>query len=414
MRKKIILCAMFFCILLFGANIETIMAQQVDGNDINYMLTADGVLTISGTGEITSLKEEQMEQKHGIDTSEVKKIVISNGITSIGEYACSDYPNVLEVKMADSVRTIGESAFEKNSKLKKVELSPNIDEISAFAFYECTSLKTLTGINCSKIGRYAFSGCVNLRDFTLPDKVTTIGERAFWACFSLTKFTFPKELVKIDKKALYNCPGLKSITNRSAKSWDLKIVNGARTWYCGKKKVTKVASGKTVKAVAKKYKVKYQLNGGKMKGKAKTSYRYGVGIKANQMPKPVRKGYRFVEWLNTSNSTRDCVGVLDFGEKTFRAIWVKYQVKPLGGGKVKICAEYAPKKAVYHVVVQCSLKKDMSNPKRFNFSSKKKELIVKGLEKGKRYYFQLAGVYYPEHYLYDYADWKFKQSVVVK
>lgn len=55
--------------------------------------------------------------------------------------------------------------------------------------------------------------------------------------------------------------------NNSNVSIALDTLKGKRKWYVGKKKVTKLKPGKTAKAVYKKYKIKYKLNGGKIVGK---------------------------------------------------------------------------------------------------------------------------------------------------
>ncbi len=414
MTRRILISIMLIVCSFFVCSKETMTSVRTTSNNINYHLSADGVLTISGTGEVTCLDDDERKERYGIRRKDVKKIVISRGITSIGEYGCCDYTNVREIEMADSVRTMGASAFERCSKLKTIKLSANLDEISAFTFDQCVSLETVTGLACSKIGEYAFSGCTKLHNFELPDKVTSIGEKAFYGCHSLTKFTFPKELDKLGKKALSSCPRLKTITNRSAREWDLQVAKGARTWYCGKKKVTKVASGKTVKAVAKKYKIKYHLNGGSMLGKVKTIYRYGTGIKANQMPKAVRNGYRFVGWSNVLSPGTDYVSIGEIGAKTFHAIWMKCGVKTIGGGKVKVTAEASPEKEARVVWARYSTKKNMSGAKILRFDRQKKEATLSKLKKGKRMYFQFAAFHHGDDDMNEYADWKFKQSVVVK
>ena len=65
-------------------------------------------------------------------------------------------------------------------------------------WYANRSTITSVRINgATSIGDYAFDGCYNLSNFTLPDSITSIGDSAFYNCSSLTSITIPESVTEI-------------------------------------------------------------------------------------------------------------------------------------------------------------------------------------------------------------------------
>ncbi|MBE5933300.1 MAG: hypothetical protein E7263_07755 [Lachnospiraceae bacterium] len=98
----------------------------------NAMWTfADGVLTISGSGEIY---ESFSSKALGAIREKITKIVIKSGITDIPRSAFSSIQNLTEVVIEDGVKTIGDAAFGYNSKLAKVTIPSSVTYIADDAF----------------------------------------------------------------------------------------------------------------------------------------------------------------------------------------------------------------------------------------------------------------------------------------
>lgn len=69
-------------------------------------------------------------------------------------------------------------------------------------------IKAEIGSNCTRINKYAFSNCVNLKTITIPQSVLQIDAYAFYVCSSLRAVVFPNSIVQIDQYAFSNCYGL--------------------------------------------------------------------------------------------------------------------------------------------------------------------------------------------------------------
>ena len=186
------------------------------GNTINYTLYADsGELIIQGTGEMTDYHMTQYTDSGCIISDSpfsnnelVKKVVIKDGVTSIGREAFCTCPNLIEVEIADSVTRIGESAFE-NANLKSVVLSDNITEIGTSAFRHNTSLTTIKLPNSiSELSAGILRDSPLLNNVIVPDNVTKIGSTAFSDCTGLNCIFILNNVVSVEYAAFRSCPNL--------------------------------------------------------------------------------------------------------------------------------------------------------------------------------------------------------------
>lgn len=80
------------------------------GDNLTWELSDNGTLTISGTGEMENYTSSFYAPWKDNGTS-IKKVVISNGVTIIGNYAFYECSSVTEITISDSVTTIGDYAF---------------------------------------------------------------------------------------------------------------------------------------------------------------------------------------------------------------------------------------------------------------------------------------------------------------
>ena len=178
------------------------------GPNLKWYLTDDGVLTISGKGEMYDFSNTAPW-----GYSNIERIIIGDGVTTIGKYAFKDRRSLISVTIRNSVTTIGEYAFDGCSSLTYVTIPNSVTTIGAYAFRGCISLNSVTiGNSVATIGELAFEGCSSLTYVTIPNSVTKIGYLAFRGCSHLTSVTIGNSVTTIENSVFYNCRSLNSVT----------------------------------------------------------------------------------------------------------------------------------------------------------------------------------------------------------
>ena len=179
-----------------------------DGSNLTWTLDSEGVLTISGSGDMYDYYSSSAPW-HG----RVKSAVIAEGVTSIGWDAFDGCTSLTSVTIPDSVTSIGRSAFYDCRSLTSVTIPDSVSSIGGSAFYDCRSLTSVTIPNgVTSIGAWAFYNCRSLTSVTIPNGVTSIGSYAFYRCRSLTSVTIPDSVTSIGDGAFSNCKSLTSVT----------------------------------------------------------------------------------------------------------------------------------------------------------------------------------------------------------
>ena len=160
------------------------------GDNLEWKLTDEGVLTITGTGEMQDWNDYSSPW---YENESVKQVIIGDGVTTIGDWAFSYCRALTSITIPNSVTTIGDNAF-----------------------YNCSSLTSITIPNSvTTIGDYAFSYCRALTSVIISNSVTTIGERTFANCYSLTSVTIPSSVTRIEDGAFSDCGNVKQITSEA-------------------------------------------------------------------------------------------------------------------------------------------------------------------------------------------------------
>ncbi len=185
-----------------GAFAASEVARGKCGDDLTWVLDDEGTLTISGTGDMWS----------GIDAEygwpgDVSRIVISEGVTSVGEYAFY-YCAVENVELSDTVEVIGDSSF-AGCPLKSINIPRGVSEFAPSALSE-TYIEELTVDSYNRhycaVDNVLFSKdmstllfCPSGREgaYTVPEGVEVIGEGAFRSC-AITSLWLPESLTTIE------------------------------------------------------------------------------------------------------------------------------------------------------------------------------------------------------------------------
>ncbi|MBO4734009.1 MAG: leucine-rich repeat protein [Clostridia bacterium] len=225
--------------------------------------TTTKTLTISGIGAMENYGGITYSSSTGDDITTapwgeyyntMKKLVIVNGVTSIGNYAFWGCSGLTSVTIGNSVTLIGDDAFSHCSGLTSITIPNSVTVIGSCAFSDCTGLTAITiPDSITLVGNGAFGHCLKLKrvnitdlaawcrisfgeidthlfdtnplyyarlyisgtlatDIIIPDSVTSIGNGAFCHYTALKSITIPNSVTSIGDFAFENCTGLTSIT----------------------------------------------------------------------------------------------------------------------------------------------------------------------------------------------------------
>lgn len=235
---------------------KSIGSGSLDGG-LKWNLTKVGKLTISGNGAMPDFdsSENQPWIKY---SSQIRNVVIENGVTSIGSCAfwncgvlSADIPSsvtkignsafrsssIISAKIPSSVKIIGDSAFRECANLSSVAVSNGVEiieqnafrscpqltaialpasikEVGAAAFLQCQALTTVTfapGNTQVKMGDNMFSQCYYLMKVTLPKSIDRISEGMFQNCLTLAGVEIPKGTESIDASAFASCSAFTTV-----------------------------------------------------------------------------------------------------------------------------------------------------------------------------------------------------------
>ncbi|MDO4608978.1 MAG: leucine-rich repeat domain-containing protein, partial [Clostridia bacterium] len=167
-----------------------------------------GTLTIYGSGDMNSYSFGNYSPWYSYRDL-IKTVVISDSVTSIGDYAFFSCYSLTEITIPDSVTSIGYCTFLWCDSLTTVTIGNSVTSIGYESFANCTSLTEITiPDSVTSIVDCAFYGCTSLASITIPDSVTSIGYEAFARCTSLTEITIPDSVTTIDEWAFFDCDNL--------------------------------------------------------------------------------------------------------------------------------------------------------------------------------------------------------------
>ena len=184
------------------------------GDNLQWSLSSDGVLTIDGTGEMDDYRPlNYLLAPWNAHMNKINTIIANSGMTHIGNSAFYYCSSLTAVTIPDSVISIGAGAFTGCSSLGSVDIPSSVTSIGNSAFGVCSSLTSVTiPDSVISIGNSTFAYCSSLTTVTIPDSVISIGEQAFIGCSSLGSVDIPGSVTSIGNYAFDYCSSLTAIT----------------------------------------------------------------------------------------------------------------------------------------------------------------------------------------------------------
>ena len=153
-----------------------------NGDNLIFTSYSSRVATVTGKGKMRDTEYSSTSAKGAQwrwSSPNTDKLIICDGVTSIGEFAFIGFSYLNSVSISNTVTSIGGEAFRDCEALKSITIPNGVASIGGFAFSGCSSLKSVTlSSGVTSIGRYAFDvPC--LKSITIPSSVTSIGDYAF-------------------------------------------------------------------------------------------------------------------------------------------------------------------------------------------------------------------------------------------
>ena len=245
--KKLLSLLLALVMVLSLVPATAFAAEIVDsgrGWNVNWVLTNDGTLTISGSGYMdarTELDAPWMEYYE-----EVRKVIICEGVLSIEDYAFCMFENLTSITIPEGLEAIGRSALGGCVSLTSIHIPASVEKIGYAALAGCgltaftvagdnPNYATIDGVLVNKekteliqvpggrtgsyeipaciqtIFRYTFTDCHKLTEVIFPDHLTELPEAVLYGLESLTAVKLPASLIEIPTAAFYNCTKLASI-----------------------------------------------------------------------------------------------------------------------------------------------------------------------------------------------------------
>ena len=120
--------------------------NPIPGTDIEWMLSSNDdetlTLTIIGQGEMPDFEDADNQACPWTNSKyAIKRVIIREGVTNIGNYAFSGCAKLAEVHISKTVKKIGIAAFLNCSSLTQIDIPDCVNSVGSFAFIGCTGLK---------------------------------------------------------------------------------------------------------------------------------------------------------------------------------------------------------------------------------------------------------------------------------
>lgn len=118
---------------------EITVAKGSCGSAVTYVLKGSGVLTISGTGAITSAPWLDLEDF----ATAIEKVIINDGVTTICQHAFQSCTALYSATLSNTLTTINFGAF-YDCGLRRITIPASVTGIYEYVFSNCDSLYGVT------------------------------------------------------------------------------------------------------------------------------------------------------------------------------------------------------------------------------------------------------------------------------
>ncbi|MBQ4527374.1 MAG: leucine-rich repeat protein [Clostridia bacterium] len=231
--------------------VETIDNSLFSNSSIKKIVLPNGLKTIGNHAFFRCENLENIENTESIESigawsfagTAIDFPVLPSGLKTIGEYAFSDCNDITDFKLPEGVAEVGAGAVSNCSDLESIYIPASLTyvDLSAIAggspklskvivspdngAYSADEYGVLYYNNNEIVWYPAFS---ELKSFTVKQGITKIGTKAFYGATNLTEIILPDTLAEIGEYAFWGCRSLKSVVIPSS----VKLIDTGAFRYC--------------------------------------------------------------------------------------------------------------------------------------------------------------------------------------
>ncbi len=201
------------------------------GDDVHYILFSGGTMLLNGSGDMYDYESDNNPDANlspFFNRNDIKSVVISDGITSVGTFAFTFCDELKNVSLPNSLTRIGRNGFMPHideyvehhvlNGLTALTLPPDISELGRYAFSGTAITALLVPATVTNVSIEVFSGCQALEIVRYEGRI--IGDRMFASCTTLREFTIAATVEEISAGSFNYCDNLELITYEgSLEAW---------------------------------------------------------------------------------------------------------------------------------------------------------------------------------------------------
>ena len=214
----------------FGIKASALSSSGKCGKNVTYTYNSETKeLVINGTGPMYDHDSNGSPFRY----SDIKSVVIGNGVTTIGDNAFYFCEHLTSVTIPDSITAIGDLAFAYCKNLVCITLPDSVETIGWAAFsntgyYNCSSNWEN---NVLYIGEYLINANTSISgSYSIKEGTKVIADSAFWCCDEITTILIPDSLINIGESTFMDCSELASVINLEK----VKIIGNGVFQKCSK------------------------------------------------------------------------------------------------------------------------------------------------------------------------------------
>ena len=188
-------------VLLSGDNLDgiTILGRgKGELKEVTFSTGEDAVMISQNEGELAILVDKDHD---GVFETDITP-AIANGTCGDQLTWMLDSVGTLSITGTGAMEIWGGSYSQKWGSTARAPWYGMRDQIK----------KVVVGEQVTSLSPYAFEGCANLNQVSLPDTLLVIGDYAFSECRKLNTLKLPGQLLSIGTGAFIGCKGLKELT----------------------------------------------------------------------------------------------------------------------------------------------------------------------------------------------------------